>query len=215
MGLSARANGLNMVWGLSLAMLAAPLALHAQGTPIPLKPGLWEIQANTGSPGAGAVAAPAAPALPPEVEARIAAMPPAQQAQVRAAMAGRSGAAPAARTAGGITTQACLTPNTTIESLMSRSQQAGMQCSYSNKVQTPTGASFDISCTGAIGNAQGHAVYKMPDDEHMSSTMHLSIVASAQGTPMNMTRDISSTGKFVKADCGDVKPFGASAAPPK
>jgi hypothetical protein len=172
------------------------------------------MQVNTGSPGAAA-AAPAAPALPPDVEARIAAMPPAQQAQVRAAMAARGGGAPAARPAGGITTQACLTPNTTMESLLSRSQQAGMQCTYSNKVQTATGASFDISCTGAIGNAQGHAVYKMPDDEHMSSTMHISIVASAQGTPMNMTRDIASTGRFVKADCGDVKPFGAPAAPPK
>jgi hypothetical protein len=195
-------------------MLVAPLALHAQGTPIPLKPGLWEIQANTGSPG-GAAAAPTAPALPPEVEARIAAMPPAQQAQVRAAMAARGGGAPAARTAGGIATQACLTPNTTLESLLSRSQQAGMQCSYSNKVQTATGASFDISCTGAIGNAQGHAVYKMPDDEHMSSTMHLSIAATMQGQPMNMTRDISSTGKFVKADCGDVKPAALPTAPPR
>ena len=90
-----------------------------------------------------------------------------------------------------------------------------MQCTYSNKVQTARGASFDMSCTGPMGKAQGHAEYKMPDDEHVTSTVHISMAGNAQGTPMNMSRDISSTGKFVKADCGDVKPFGTPAAPPK
>jgi Protein of unknown function (DUF3617) len=214
------------VWGLSAAVLAMPFALHAQGTPLPGKPGLWEMQVNTGGP-TGAPSTPAGapagtPTLPPEAEARIAALPPAQQAQVRAAMAGAygggAGAAGAPKTGGGMTTQACLAPNSTMDSLLSRSQQVGMQCTYSNKVQNAHDASFDISCTGAMGKATGHAAFKWADDEHISSTMHMSITPNAQGSnaqgmPTNMTRDISTTGKFVKADCGDVKPYTPPTAP--
>jgi hypothetical protein len=211
------------VWGLSAGVLAAPLALLAQGTPIPLKPGLWEMQVNMGSPGGSSGAPAGMPALPPDAEAKIAALPPAQQAQVRAAMAGAYGGGAGAGKPAPMTTQACLTANTTMDSLLSRSQQGGMQCTYSNKVQTAHGASFDMSCTGPMGKAQGHTEFKMPDDEHMSSTIHLTMTGngqagsaqsgSGQGAPMTMTRDMSSTGKFVKADCGDVKPVGPPAGP--
>jgi hypothetical protein len=171
------------------------------------------MQVNTGGPGTPAGAPAGAPSLPPDAEARIAALPPAQQAQVRAAMAGAygGGGAAAARPAG-LTRQECLAPNTTLESLVNRAPVGGMQCSYSNLVQTAHAASFDLSCTGAMGKAQGRAEYKMLDDEHMSSTIHISLAGSAQTSngqnmPMNMSRDISSTGKFLKADCGDVKPY--------
>lgn len=184
--------------GLAVAVVlsTSPCSLHAQSQPLPGKPGLWEIQVSTAR----------VTALPPEAEARIAAMPPAQQAQVRAMMSGGmgGGSKPVA-----ITRQACLTPQTSMDSLLDPSRQSpGMQCTFTNRVQTARNASFDLSCTGQTGSAQGHAEYHFLDLEHMSSTIHMTITGSAQGHTSTSTVDTTSTGKFLNADCGDVKPFG-------
>jgi hypothetical protein len=152
------------------------------------------------------------PALPPDAEAKIAALPPEAQAQVRAAMAGAAGGG--ARPAG-MTTQVCIAPNTNMDSLLNQAQQrssAAMQCSFTNRVQTAQGASYDISCIGPMGSAQGHSSYHVADDEHFSSTTHMTINGKSQGQTMTMTRDLSTTGSYVSADCGDVKPMGAAPA---
>jgi hypothetical protein len=200
-----------LLWGLAVALVVgiAPLRLAAQSA-LPVKPGLWQMQTGSGAGSGGG--APAMPALPPEAEARIAALPPAQQAQVRAAMAGAGGggAKPA-----GMTTQVCIAPNTNMDSLLNQAQQrssGGMQCSFTNRVQTAQGASYDISCTGPMGSAQGHTSYHATDDEHFSSTIHLTVNGKSQGQSMTMTRDMSTTGTYVSADCGDVKPMGAAPA---
>jgi Protein of unknown function (DUF3617) len=182
-----------------LVLTVSPLSMRAQSGPLPGKPGLWDIEVSTSR----------VMALPPEAEAKIAAMPPAQQAQVRAMMSGGvGGSKPVA-----ITRQVCLTPQTSMDSLLDPSRQSpGMQCTFSNRVQTARNASFDLSCTGTTGSAQGHAEYHSMDDEHMSSTIHMTITGSAQGHTSTSTIDATSTGKFMNADCGDVKPVGAPAA---
>jgi hypothetical protein len=183
--------------GLAVALIlsASPCHLHAQSLPIPVKPGLWEMQGSivTATP------------LPPEAEAKIAALPPAQQAQIRSMMGG--GSKPVTTTR-----QMCLGAQASMDSLLKQSQQsAGMQCSFSNKVQTASGASFDMSCTGQVGSAQGHTEFRSIDDEHLSSTVHMTISSTSHGTTTNSTVDTTTTGKFLKADCGDVKPFNPSA----
>jgi uncharacterized protein DUF3617 len=202
-----------LLWGLAVVLVAgiAPLRSQAQSA-LSVKPGLWQMQTGSGAGSGGG--APAMPALPPDAEARIAALPPAQQAQVRAAMAGAmggGGAKPA-----GMTTQACIAPKTNMDSLLNQAQQrsaGGMQCSFTNRVQTAQGASYDISCTGPMGSAQGHTSYHVADDEHFSSTTHLTINGkSSQGQSMTMTHDVSTTGTYVSADCGDVKPMGTAPA---
>ena len=87
-----------------------------------------------------------------------------------------------------------------------------MKCSFTNRVQTARGASYDMSCTGPMGSAQGHTDYHLIDDEHFSSTIHLTVNGKSQGQSMTMTRDMSTTGTYVSADCGDVKPMGAAPA---
>jgi hypothetical protein len=107
-----------------------------------------------------------------------------------------------------------------MDSLLNQAQQrsssGGMQCSFTNRVQTAQGASYDMSCTGTMGSAQGHTSYHLIDDEHFSSTTHMTITGKgqghAQGQTMTMTRDMSTTGKYVGADCGDVKPVGSGQA---
>jgi Protein of unknown function (DUF3617) len=190
-----RHSGLVVLFFLS----ASSFQLHAQSQPLPVKPGLWEMQASTTS----------VMALPPEAEAKIAAMPPAQQAQVRAMMSGGMGGGKPVS----VSRQVCLAPQTSMDSLLDPSRQSpGMQCTYTNKVQTATNASFDLSCTSATGSAKGHAEYHATDLEHMNSTIHMTITASAQGHTSTSTVDVSTTGKFVNADCGDVKPVGGPPA---
>jgi hypothetical protein len=192
------------------AVVASPIALCAQSGKLPVKPGLWEMQTNSGA--GGGASAPAMPALPPEAEAKIAALPPAQQAQVRAAMSGAMGGG-AAKPAG-VTTQACILADTSMDSLLNQAQQrsssGGMQCSFTNRVQNAQGASYDMSCTGPMGSAQGHTSYHAIDDEHFSSTTHMTINGKSQGQSMTMTRDATTTGKYVGSDCGDVKPVGSA-----
>lgn len=167
----------------------------AQSTPV-AKPGLWEMQVSMTHK----------TALPPEAEARIAAMPQAQQDQVRAMMSGGGMGGGSQPTT--ITKQVCITPQSSMDSMLNQSQQSpGMKCSFTNRVQTEHGASFDISCTGPTGSATGHSQFRMVDDDHVSSTTHMTVTGSSNGHTMNSTVDSTSTGKFVSTDCGDVKPF--------
>jgi len=178
-------------------LAAAPFTLYAQNAPLPVKPGLWDMSVSVSR----------VMALPPEAEARIAALPPAQQAQVRAMMSG--GAAGGGSQPIVTTRQVCFPAQATMDSLLNQAQQnPGMQCSFTNRVQTATGASFDISCTGQMGTAKGHTEFHATDDEHMTSTSHMTITATSQGRTGNTTMDSTTKGKFLSADCGDVKPVG-------
>src|SRR3569623_1869417 len=81
-----------------------------------IKAGLWEteISVTTNMP------------LPPEAEARIAALPPEQQAMIRARMSGGK-----ATTS---TNRSCVPPNTTVDSLLNQQTQrnGSMKCTVSN-----------------------------------------------------------------------------------
>jgi hypothetical protein len=189
-----------------ILLLAVPSTLIAQSAPLPVKPGLWEMSTSVSRANAPQ------PALPPDAEAKIAALPPAQQAQVRAMMAGGAGPGGAAKPMA-TTRQTCITGQMSMDSLLNQAQQSpGMQCTYSNRVQTATGASFDTSCTGQTGSAQGHTQFHATDAEHMTSTTHMTVTSSARGSSSSSTMDITTTGRFVSADCGDVKPMGAPPA---
>lgn len=180
-----------------LFLFVATVGARAQSAPSPIKPGLWETQ----------VSSTMVMQLPPEVEAKIAAMPAAQQAQVRSMMGGGAGSAPVSTTK-----QVCIASGTSVDSLLNQAQRSGSKCSVTNRVQTPDGASFDINCTMPEGTATGHTTLHMVDADHVTSTSHMTVAGSAQGRTMNMTMDGTASAKFVSADCGDVKPYTPPAA---
>jgi Protein of unknown function (DUF3617) len=100
--------------------------------------------------------------------------------------------------------------------MLDRAQQnPAMKCSFTNRRQTATGASFDMACTTAQGSATGHQEYRITDDSHATSSTHMTITMSANGRTMNSAMDATSASKFVSADCGDVKPLGTPPAPPQ
>jgi len=83
-----------------------------------------------------------------------------------------------------------------------------MQCTFTNRSQTATGVSFDTSCTSQQGTAQGHTEIHVIDEDHVSGSSHITIAGNANGHAFNSTIDSTTTGRFVSADCGDVKPMG-------
>ncbi len=182
---------------ITLGIIAASISLYGQSAPIPIKPGLWESQISSTN----------TMSLPPEVEAKIAAMPAAQQAQVRSMMGGSAGgSAPTS-----ITSKSCFAPGTSMDALLNQQQnRPGMKCTFTNRVQTADGASFDTSCTTAQGTANGHSTFHHVDDEHVTGTTHMTLNMAANGRTMSSTIDSTSTMKYVGADCGDVKPGSAA-----
>ncbi len=167
----ARRNGLNMVGGLSLVVLAVPLALHAQVQGLPIKPGLWENTLTN----------------------------------------------PMSGTARTITRQVCYSDKMTVDQYLSQltQQTPGFQCSMSNQKVTARSISADQACSGQGMSVKSHLEVSLPDPEHLISNTHMDMSGSMQGHPMNMSRDIAVTGKFISSDCGSVKPLALPTAPAK
>ena len=165
---------------------------RAQST-LPVKQGLWETTVTTTSQ----------ISLPPDVEAKIAAMPAAQQAMIRQNM---GGAKPASSTV-----KSCVASQVTMDQFLNQQQQnSQMKCTFTNRQQTATGASFDTACTMAQGTATGHSQFTFVDDEHVTGQTHMVVnMTSAKGSGQS-TMDSTMSMKYMAADCGSVKPNTAA-----
>jgi hypothetical protein len=172
-------------------MVVSAAALRAQSMSDPIKQGLWQTQVTSSIQ----------MTLPPDLQAKIAAMPAAQQAQMQSMMGGGMGKPTSS------TVKSCVAKPTTANDLLNQAQQkAGVKCTFSNQQVTANAVSFDISCTTTQGTASGHAQYTMADSEHGTGTTHMTVAANANGHSMNMSMDGTSTYTYLGADCGDVKP---------
>ena len=177
----------------SSTLLLGTANLVDQSTSI--KPGLWETEITVTTN----------MTLPPDAEARIAALPPEQQAMIRARM---SGAKPTTST-----NRSCVAPNTTVDSLLNQQTQRGgsMKCTVSNRSITSTGGSFDTTCTGEGSTAMAHVEFTRVDDEHATGKMHMTMNSTRNGRSVSGSSNSTVSYRYVGADCGDVKPMGGSA----
>jgi Protein of unknown function (DUF3617) len=163
----------------------------------PIKPGIWETQITSTN----------VMSLPPDVEARIAAMPADQQAMVRSRMGGTP-----------MTTshKGCMAKQTSMDSMLNDAQQkSGMKCTFSNRQETGSTLSFDTNCTMQQGTMTGHSTFHVVDSDHATGTTHMegAMTTPRGSTTMKVDTKMSST--YLGADCGDVKPYSAAAAPGK
>ena len=180
--------------GLFVLATAYTVCLQAQGGSTPIKPGLWQTTVSGKS----------SMAMPPEMEARIAAMPAAQQEMIRSRM---GGGAPTT-----VTTKSCAVEQTNIDAMLSEAQQKNhdMKCTFTNRKQTADGASFDTSCVSPQGTASGHAEFHMLDSDHVTGSMHMTAdMTGRTGGTAHMTIDNTITSKYLGSDCGTVKPGAA------
>ena len=175
-------------------LLLASASLVAQSASI--KPGLWETEISVTTN----------MTLPPEAEARIAALPPEQQAMIRARMGGGKPTTS--------TNRSCVLPNTTVDSLLNQQTQRNgpMKCEVSNRSVTSTGGSFDTTCTGDGSTATAHVEFTRSDDEHATGKMHMTMNSTRNGRTMNGSSDSIVKYRYIAADCGDVKPMGPAEA---
>ena len=176
----------------SLLTLAALAALPASAQSI--KPGLWEATSSSpasgaGKPSAGQIA---------RIKEQMAALPAEQRRQMEAAMA-QAGVADMQITDAGVTIRHCL----------SKEQAAD----YSNliirdgsctTVRSPTVAGvakFNMTCTAPPATGSGTVTFQGDTGYALDMTM----TTNAGGK--SHTTNMSGTGKWLGADCGNVKPI--------
>jgi hypothetical protein len=116
-----------------------------------------------------------------------------------------------------ITRQVCYSDKMTVDQYVSQvaQQTPGFQCSMSNQKVTAHSVSADQACSGQGMTVKSHLEVSLPDPEHMIANTHIDMSGSMQGHPMNMSRDITVTGKFIGPDCGSVKPLALPTPPAK
>jgi hypothetical protein len=157
---------------------------------IPVKQGLWETQITSTNQ----------VSLPPDVEAKIAAMPAAQQAMIRQNLGGAAKPNISA-------TKSCIASTVTMDQFLNQQQQnTQMKCTFTNRQLTATGASFDTSCTMQQGTATGHSQFTFVDDEHVTGQTHVTVNMTTKGGSAQSTLDSTMSMKYLGADCGAVKP---------
>lgn len=170
------------------ALATASFAAGAQA----LKPGLWEINNKMDAAGRGDPMA--------ELHKQMAQMSPQQRKQMEAAMA-QSGVKMAPGAGGGMAMQMCMTRE------MVERNDVPMQEGCRTTVNQRSGNTqkFAFTCSNPPSSGEGQVTYAGPEAYSTKMTMK----TAAQGRTETTTMEAN--GRWLKADCGNVKPM----APPK
>jgi hypothetical protein len=178
----------------SIRLIAATLTLtvvagvaHAQTQ----APGLWEHTFRMKSPGGEMEKAQA------QMQAQLDAMPPEQRKQMDAMMKSRG----VTMGAQGTTAKFCLT-----KEQAAKPPEARMtgDCKPADIKRSGNTMSYKFACTTPQQvNGEGQLTYV--SDKAYTGTAN--VTTQAQGQARQMTMEM--TGKWLGADCGDVKPLGA------
>lgn len=168
-----------------LVAAAAALAFALPAGAQTMKPGLWEIHNKMGGGQMDAAMA--------EMQKQLAQMPPAQRKQMEAAMAQRG--MKMAPGAGGMSVQMCMT-----KEMVERNDvpvQDG--CTATQNKRSGNRVQFAFRCTNPPSSGEGEMTFT-PE----SYTSHMTMKGLVQGKTETIVSD--TTGKWLKADCGSVKP---------
>ncbi len=150
-----------------------------------IKPGLWEFTHQADVNG-----------RPPIPDDLLAKMPPEARARMEAATQGRGGAG-----GGKSTNRQCITDR----DRSFRADDERQHCTHKIVSQTPTSMEVAVECA-SVGDrgASGHGTFKWtaPNPETMKGTVDMTMTQGAQ----TMTSHVTIAGRWLGADCGDVKP---------
>lgn len=167
----------------ALALACLPAAAQS------LKPGLWEIH-NKMSGNAEMDQAMA------EMQKQLAAMPPEQRQQLEAMMAQRGVARVQPGAGGGMAAQTCMTRE------MVERNEVPMQDGCRMTQNSRSGNTVKMAFTCASPPSGGEGTFTFNGSEAYTSRMTVRSVVD--GKPQAVTME--ATGKWLKADCGNVKP---------
>lgn len=146
-----------------------------------MKPGLWEMTMKSD-------AMKNMPKIPPE-----------QMEQMR-----KMGINVPQMTDGGIVNKVCITKKMAESAQAPGMDKNGMGCQTKNYQRSGGSYSADIVCNGADMKGEGKIKGVFSGDSSFSSTYEFK--GTAHGQPINQRHE--SSGKWLAADCGNVKPVG-------
>ena len=185
----------------TILLIAAAAALPAAAQT--MKPGLWETASKIES-GNGEMASAMA-----QIQKQMAAMPP-EQRKVVAEMMAKHGAGtqmPTMNPDGSIVTKVCMTKDMIARSQLLSQQQNG-SCTHKNSPIVGGVMTMSFSCTNP--SSSGDARFVFQGDTGYRMTMNAKGVRN--GKDETMTVDTS--GKWLGADCGSVRPPAMPPATP-
>jgi hypothetical protein len=171
--------------GAAAAALSLAAVVSAQSPLLDVKLGLWEITMKTNMGGA------AAAQMPKMSDEDLAKLPPATRAQIENAMKAASGAP--------MTIKQCMTKEKLEKNALGAQQRANQNCTQTVTKNTKTVMEANVVCTNPASTGSVHM-------EATSTTSYQGTVHSKsteRGREMEVTMEMS--GKWVGADCGDVK----------
>ena len=166
---------------ITLAVLAA-----AQASAQTIKPGLWELNSKVKTGNAQTDQAISAGL------SQLAALPPAQRAQVEAMMAQNGVSVPQAGSDGSLRMSACVTPEMAARKELPLSQQG--KCASK---QTPVAGGMDVSFTCTDPASSGTAQVRLQGDSAYTATMQ--VTNNTGAGPQQAT--VESAGRWVSATC--------------
>ena len=181
---------------LAVSSVLSCLALVAAAGPLPVprvKPGLWEARM-------AALDADGHEMVPPE-QAALSRLSPEARARMADAMKARGVSMPDTNGA----TKACLTKEM-FESGMWQQMASEMGCTTNYSTLSGTTWKWHSSCTALKSESDGEAVFTSAESYRTKVTT----TATVMGKTNTSTRIVQ--GKWLGADCGDIKPFAPTGA---
>jgi hypothetical protein len=168
-------------------LAAASLPLQAQG----LKPGLWEIHNSTKGGEMDAAMA--------QMQKELAQMSPAERKQMEAMMARQGMRMTAPGAGGGMAVQVCMT-----KEMVERNEPPMQEgCRTTQNQRSGNTHKFAFACSNPPSSGEGQVTYQGPE----AYTSRMTVKSTTGGKTETMTMEGS--GKWLKADCGNVKPLQA------
>lgn len=177
---------------LALGLCAAPAAAQT------MKPGLWEVTNKMGGEQGAQMAAAQA-----EMQKQMASMPPEQRKMMQDMMAKQGvgmGAGMGMGGPGGMNVKVCMTKDMTERNQMPAQGRGDCKQTLSPRVGNTMKVSF--ACTNPPSSGEGQVTFVSP--EAYSTKMTVNTMMQGKSEQMKM----DSSGKWLSADCGNIKPLG-------
>jgi hypothetical protein len=168
---------------ISLFLCSAIYCSPAAWAAGPMKPGLWEMTMKS------------------DATAAMPKMSPQQLEQMR-----KMGVYPPQMQNGAMVVKVCFTKEMAErDQFPPRTQQHGSECRSKNFQRSATNYSVDIVCDGPHIKGEGKGIGTFTGNEYFTSTYDFK--GTARGKPVAQHQE--SSGKWLGADCGDIKPVGS------
>lgn len=171
-------------------LLASSLAF-AQST---TKPGLWEITSKMSSP-----TNPQLAKQMEEAQKAMASMPPAQRKMMEEMMA-KQGVSMSPAAGGATAIKVCISPEMAARPPVEQRQGCTYKFSQSGATHK-----FSFQCANPPGDGEGQIIFANADS--YSGKMRINTMQGGK----KETMDMQTTGQFLGANCGAIKPLGMAA----